>query len=133
MTPRCEKRLEGLHKTLVSVVYRADELLRGDVRFIVVEGLRTPEKQAHLVKVGASKTLNSRHLTGHAVDLAPWIDDGDGRPENGEVRWDWPLFTPIANAMKRAADEMGVKLVWGGDWRTFRDAPHFELDRRQYA
>jgi peptidoglycan L-alanyl-D-glutamate endopeptidase CwlK len=25
-----------------------------------------------------------------------------------------------------------VPIVWGGDWRTFKDGPHFELDRRKY-
>lgn len=133
MTPRCEQRLQGVHKDLQLVVYRADELLHGDLKFIVTEGLRTPEKQAHLVKVGASRTMNSRHLTGHAVDLAAWIDDGDGTPEAGEIRWDWPLYQRLADVMKRAADELGVKIVWGGDWRTFKDGPHFELDRRLYA
>jgi len=61
------------------------------VPFIVVEGLRTRERQAALVKADASHTMNSRHLTGHAVDLAYWLDDGDGLTEQGEVRWNWPL------------------------------------------
>ena len=100
--------------------------------FIVVEGLRNRERQHRLVAIGASQTLNSRHLTGHAVDLAYWLDDGDGAPKAGEVRWDWPLARKIAAAMKAAATEEGVALVWGGDWKSFPDGPHFELNRRVY-
>lgn len=119
---RHDDRLLTIHPALADVVRRA----AGSLPFglMVVEGIRTSERQAQLVAKGASKTMNSRHLTGHAVDLAPVVD--------GEVRWDWPLFAPMAAAMKRAADDLGVKLIWGGDWRTFRDGPHFELDRKAY-
>ncbi len=65
-----------------------------------------------------------RHITGHAVDLGAWVDD--------EVRWDWPLYHQIAKAMKTAAAELGVAIVWGGDWSRFKDGPHYELDRRKY-
>jgi peptidoglycan L-alanyl-D-glutamate endopeptidase CwlK len=68
--------------------------------------------------------MNSRHLTGHAVDLVAYV--------GSEVRWDWPLYHKIADAMKRAANSLGVPIVWGGDWRTFKDGPHFELDRKVY-
>jgi peptidoglycan L-alanyl-D-glutamate endopeptidase CwlK len=121
-------RLAGVHPDLIRIVERA----RLAVPFIVVEGLRTRERQERLVAIGASRTLASRHLTGHAVDLAYWLDDGDGAPEAGEIRWDWPLARKIATAMKAAAAEEGVALVWGGDWKTFRDGPHFELSRTRY-
>lgn len=114
--------LAGVHPDLVRVVKRAIEITPVD--FVVTEGLRTFERQRALVAAGASRTTKSRHLTGHAVDLAAWVA--------GEVRWDWPLYERIANAMKRAAGELGVLIVWGGDWPTFRDGPHFELDRRAY-
>ncbi len=128
LLPRDRERLAGVHPDLARVVERA----RAAAPFIVTEGLRTPQRQAALVKAGASRTLNSRHLTGHAVDLAYWLDDGDGAPEAGEIRWDWPLYRQIAVAMKAAAETEGVKLVWGGDWTSFRDGPHFELDRQAY-
>ena len=128
LTDRDRLRLAGVHPELVRVVERA----RLAVPFIVVEGLRTRERQAQLVRAGASRTMNSRHLTGHAVDLAYWLDDGDGRPEQGEVRWDWPLARKLAAAMKAAAAAEGVALVWGGDWASFPDGPHFELDRGVY-
>jgi peptidoglycan LD-endopeptidase CwlK len=120
MTPRDKTRLAGVHPDLVAVV----EAARQQVSFIVVEGMRTRERQAQLVKSGASRTMDSRHLTGHAVDLAPTVD--------GDVRWDWPLFYPMAKAVKDAALARGVALVWGGDWPRFRDGPHFELNRDAY-
>jgi peptidoglycan L-alanyl-D-glutamate endopeptidase CwlK len=120
MTARDKARLAGVHPDLVAVV----EAARQQVPFIVVEGMRTRERQAQLVKSGASRTMDSRHLTGHAVDLAPTVD--------GEVRWDWPLYYPLAKAVKDAALGRGIALVWGGDWPRFRDGPHFELNRDAY-
>jgi len=98
LTIRDHQRLAGVHPDLVRVVERA----RLAVPFIVVEGLRSKERQAKLVQAGASRTMNSRHITGHAVDLAYWLDDGDGVPGSGEVRWDWPLARKLAAAMKAA-------------------------------
>jgi peptidoglycan L-alanyl-D-glutamate endopeptidase CwlK len=119
---KSKQRLVGVHADLVKVVDRAIEITTVD--FTVLEGLRTPERQKALRDAGASQTLNSRHITGHAVDLGALID--------GEVRWDWPLYHKIAAAMKEASKELNVPIVWGGDWRTFKDGPHFELDRRSY-
>jgi peptidoglycan L-alanyl-D-glutamate endopeptidase CwlK len=92
--------------------------------FMITEGLRTEARQRQLVAAGASKTMRSRHLTGHAVDVAVLI----GR----EVRWDWPLYSQLAVAIKAAAATEGVAITWGGDWPRFRDGPHYELDRRVY-
>lgn len=120
MDARSERNLQGVHPDLVRVVRAA----RDRVAFIVTEGLRTRERQAQLVKAGASRTMNSRHLTGHAIDVAALV--------NGQVRWDWPLYSAIAFVMKDEAARAGVPIIWGGDWRTFRDGPHFELDRKAY-
>ena len=120
--PRSQTRLKGVHPDLVKVVERAIEITTVD--FTVLEGLRDPMRQKKLKDAGASMTLNSRHITGHAVDLGAWVDD--------QVDWSWPLYHQIAAAMKEAAKEMGVAIIWGGDWRTFKDGPHFELDRRKY-
>lgn len=119
---RSRLRLKGVHPDLVKVVEHAINLSAVD--FTVLEGLRTPERQKLLRDSGASQTLNSRHITGHAVDLGAFVD--------GEVRWDWPLYHKIAAAMKQAAKDLNVAIVWGGDWRRFKDGPHFELDRRKY-
>lgn len=122
LSSRSRRNLDGVHPALVKVVIRALEISRVD--FTVIEGLRTPARQAQLVRAGASRTLNSRHLTGHAVDLAAWVD--------GAIRWDWPLYPLIADAMKRAAAELNTPIIWGGDWKSLRDGPHFELDRKAY-
>ena len=122
LSPRSEERLRGVHPDLQKVVRRALQLTKVD--FAITEGLRTRERQEQLLAAGASRTLNSRHLTGHAVDLAPII--------GGKISWDWPPFHELARAMKAAAEELKVPIVWGGDWRTFKDGPHFELDRRAY-
>lgn len=115
-------RLKGVHPDLVKVVKRAIEISTLD--FTVLEGLRLPERQKVLYGAGASQTLNSRHLTGHAVDLGAWVDE--------QVDWSWPLYHDIATVMKTAAKDLNVPIVWGGDWRTFKDGPHFELPRKDY-
>ena len=111
-------RLQGVHPDLIRVVQRAAK--DGAPRFRVIEGLRTVARQRELVARGASRTMNSRHLTGHAVDLVP-LDD------NGNPSWDWPLYYPLAKAIKEAARKEGVPLEWGGDWRKFKDGPHWQL------
>ncbi|KQW83207.1 M15 family metallopeptidase [Brevundimonas sp. Root1279] len=119
LSQRSLRNLEGVHPQLVALVREA--LALSPVDFLITEGLRTPERQAALVRAGASRTLNSRHLTGHAVDVAAFVD--------GRVRWDWPLYPRIARAFKAAAERQGTAIVWGGDWSRLRDGPHFELDR----
>lgn len=116
---KSKKKLEGVHPDLVKVVERAIEITEQD--FTVLEGLRDIERQRELVNTGKSTTMNSRHLTGHAVDIAPW-----------PISWEWEGFYPIADAMKTAADELGVSLEWGGDWKSFPDGPHFQLSRKAY-
>jgi len=105
---------------LVDVVKRAIEITEQD--FSVTEGIRHIERQRQLVATGKSTTLNSRHLTGHAVDLVPY-----------PVSWDWEHFYPIADAMKQAAEELDVDLEWGGDWKSFPDGPHFQLSWKKYS
>ena len=126
---RSLERLRGVHPDLVKVVHRASEITK--TPFVVIEGLRTPARQKKLVASGASRTLKSRHIHGFAVDLAPYVDDGDGNAWDS-IRWDWPLFYPMAAAVKQAAKELNVPVQWGGDWRTFKDGPHFELSSKFY-
>lgn len=115
-------RLAGVNPDLVRVVKRAIEITTVD--FAVLEGVRSKSRQEQLVKAGASQTMNSRHITGHAVDLGAYV--------SGSVRWDWPLYHKIADAVKQAAAELGVPIEWGGDWRTFKDGPHFQLPHKEY-
>lgn len=129
---RSLRNLQGVHPDLVKVVTHAAE--RTDTPFIVTEGLRTLERQKKLLAAGASKTLRSRHLTGHAIDVAAYLDlDGDGEKDPAEqIRWDWPLYSKIAIVMKDAALRLGIPIEWGGDWRTFKDGPHFQLPWERY-
>ncbi len=122
LSSRSRARLIGVHPALTAVVEAA--ITRTPVDFMITEGLRTAERQAALVKTGASRTTRSRHLTGHAVDVAALVE--------GQVRWDWPLYGRIAQAFKAAALDMKTPLIWGGDWKTLRDGPHFELDRKVF-
>lgn len=114
------ERLKGVHPDLVKVVTRALEL--SSVDFSVSEGLRTKERQAELVKQGVSRTMNSRHITGHAVDLYP--------VSNPDNKWTPEDFAPIVKAMKEAAKELNISVVHGADWGW--DHPHHELNRALY-
>lgn len=119
---RSLSRLDGVHPDLVAVIKRAAEI--SDMDFTVLEGLRTKERQKQLFAQGASKTMNSRHITGHAVDIAPMIA--------GKVSWDWPLYHRLAKIVKQAAADIGQPLEWGGDWRSFKDGPHWQLPFGKY-
>lgn len=125
MDDRSERNLMGVHADLVKVVRKTYEDWRstgGDL--IVTEGVRSKERQAQLMAAGASMTMDSRHLTGHAIDLAVKI--------GGKVDWSWPPFHRLGMLMKSNARLLDVPIVWGGDWTTFKDGPHFELDRAYY-
>ena len=117
---RSKQNLSGVHPDLVAVVKLAITITEQD--FTVIEGIRNINRQRELVKAGKSTTMNSRHITGHAVDMVPWPVDWD----------DLGRFEVMAEAMKQAADELDIPIVWGGDWKSFYDAPHFELDRKTY-
>lgn len=119
---RSLSRLEGVHPDLVRVVKKAASM--SDLDFTVLEGLRTVARQKQLFAQKATKTMNSRHITGHAVDLAPML--------GGKVSWDWPLYDRLADIVKAAAVAENVPITWGGDWKTFKDGPHWELPWKQY-
>ena len=116
---RSKQKLSGVHPDMVAVVELAISI--SEVDFTVLEGIRNINRQRELFKAGKSTTMNSRHITGHAVDLAPW-----------PISWEWEGFYPIADAMKAAAEELDVNLEWGGDWKSFPDGPHFQLSRKTY-
>jgi peptidoglycan L-alanyl-D-glutamate endopeptidase CwlK len=119
---RSKKRLEGVHEDMVKVVELAIQI--SEVDFTVTDGLRSLERQKELFKSGATKTMNSRHLTGHAVDLAAYIDNS--------ISWDWAFYEKISKAMKEASKKLGIPIEWGGDWTTFKDGPHFQLPFNKY-
>ena len=115
-------KLKGVHPDLVKVIMRAAEL--SPVPFRVTEGLRTLARQKQLLADGATTTLKSRHLTGHAIDIVPLV--------GGKPRWDWPLYYKIAPVIKQVAKDLGVEIEWGGDWKSFKDGPHFQLSWKKY-
>lgn len=120
---RSLKNMTGIHPDLRLVLDKA--LQDSPLDFVVIEGLRTVERQKQLVASGASQRMDSRHITGHAVDLLPI-------GTNGKPAFDWPLYNQLGPAVKKAAADLGIELDWGGDWKTFKDGPHFELDRKAY-
>lgn len=147
LSARCELRLAGVHPDLVRVV-RA--LAEGGAMFRVEEGIRTAERQRQLVAKGASQTMASRHITGHAVDVLPLVD--------GQPTFDWQYYFPLADAVRAATIAEKVPVIWGGAWgllmsdyatakagqaayvarvkaqgsKPFLDGPHFELARAFY-
>lgn len=122
LSKKSRDRLSGVHPDLVKVVERAIEIT--EIDFAVLEGVRSKTRQEQLVKAGASQTMRSRHLTGHAVDLGAYVA--------GSVRWDWPLYHKLAVAVKQAAAELQIPIEWGGDWTTFKDGPHWQLPWKDY-
>jgi peptidoglycan L-alanyl-D-glutamate endopeptidase CwlK len=131
LTKRDTERLKNVHPDLVRVVVMASELAPPGMPFTVIQGARTHAEQVQNVARGASKTMRSRHLPESnacnmscAVDLAPMI--------GGAVRWDWPLYYKLAPIIKAAATKVGVPIEWGGDWKSFKDGPHFQLPASKY-
>ena len=122
-SPRSLKNMQGIHPDLRRVLDRA--LQESAIDFTVIEGVRTVNRQKQMVASGASTTMKSRHITGHAVDLLPINANGKGE-------FSWPLYGKLAVEIKKAAQEENVPIVWGGDWRTFKDHPHVQLSRKSY-
>lgn len=122
LSARSILNLQGVNPILMNVVHRA--LMLTTQPICVIEGVRNKARQLELYNQGKTQTLNSRHLTGHAVDLAPLVD--------GVIPWEsWQAFEKLAGTMKQAAKLCQVSLIWGGDW-IMRDGPHFELDRKEW-
>ena len=122
LSPRDYTRLKGVDSRLVFVAELAYNRIKQElpgVLMFITEGLRTKERQAKLVQAGASRTMKSKHIDGKAFDFALMVGD--------EVRWDWPLYAKAGAIIKAAAEDHGIPIVWGGDWKKFRDGPHVEL------
>ena len=112
-----KKRLEGVDERLKAIVIEC--AVRCSYPFNVSEGLRTEEQQREYVRLGKSRTMKSKHLTGKAVDLYPLSLD--------RKVVDWSRFEELADLMFQVASDQGVEIVWGGHWKTFVDKCHFEL------
>lgn len=110
-----EKELAGVNVRLADFIRQLSIICPHP--FVVTEGVRTKQRQRELVKSGASKTLNSPHLVGRAVDIAPQVSGG--------ISWEWKHFTPIIECAKAHAVATGLPLTFGYDWGW--DAPHIEI------
>lgn len=119
---RSENNLIGVNADLVKIVRLA--LTLSTVDFGITEGLRSRERQKQLLAQGKSQTMNSRHITGHAVDVVAYL--------GSQVSWEWKYYEQIASAFKKAAAELNIPVEWGGDWKTLKDGPHFQLPHRDY-
>lgn len=119
---RSENNLKGVNADLVKIVRRALQL--SPVDFGITEGLRTVERQRQLVAAGKSQTMNSRHISGHAVDVFAYPTSAGS--------WEWKYYEQIATEFKQAAKELNIPVEWGGDWKTLKDGPHFQLPHAKY-
>ena len=145
LSQRSLDRLEGVHTDLVYCV--KDAIGMSKIDFGVICGMRTEAEQRELVDKGASQTMASKHLTGHAVDLMAYV--------GSRASWELNLYDDIADAMAQAARNNNVTIRWGAAWsvddirlwngtmedamnsyidlrrsqgrRPFIDGPHFEL------
>jgi len=122
LTERSRKNLVGVHPDLVRLVEEVAE--RTSLPFIITEGLRTAERQKELLEKGKSKTMNSRHLTGHAIDFAVVKD--------GKVTWEFQYYKQLADLFKQAARDLRIDITWGGDWTSFKDGTHIQLSWNMY-
>ena len=140
--PKSLSNMHGIHPDLRAVLNHA--LSVSIVDMSVIEGLRSEERQRKLVAEGKSWTMNSRHLTGHAVDVVPWV--------NGQISWDWNFYYPMADAIMKIAKSTNIPIRWGGNWHvkdirlwagtaeelakdypgSNPDGPHFELTWGDY-
>ncbi|MGP2976107.1 M15 family metallopeptidase [Serratia marcescens] len=119
---RSKKNLQGVNPALIAVARRALEL--SPVDFGITEGLRTMERQREMLRTRKSQTLKSRHLTGHAVDVVAYL--------GANISWEWKYYEQIAAAFKQAGKELGTVIEWGGDWKTLKDGPHFQLSVKDF-
>lgn len=115
---RSKERLKGVDEKLVDVIETS--LMESPYDFGITEGLRTIEKQKEYVKAGKSQTMKSYHLRGKAVDIVVYKD--------GKITWDLKYYKEVADVIKSVAKSKGVRVTWGGDWKTLVDGPHFQIE-----
>ena len=122
LTTASEKRLIGIHPKLAELIRKSS--VNSPFAFVITEGLRTEARQKQLVAQGASRTMKSKHLTGHAIDFAVII--------GGKADFHFHLYEKVSTHMKKVAAKVGLTITWGGDWKSFKDGCHIELDPKKY-
>lgn len=110
-------KMQGVHPALQGLMKAA--LPDSPYDFGITEGLRSPETQRLYVENGKSRTMSSKHLSGMAVDIVVYVD--------GHITWDFEYYREVAAHIKKTATRLNMDIVWGGDWKSFLDGPHFEL------
>ena len=120
---RSKNNLKGVDERLVKLCKKVLE--KNEVDFVVVEGVRTLERQKELYKTGKSKTMKSYHLHGKAVDLYPYpIIENFGKDKEYMKKW-----IKLGELMETTAKELGLNITWGYRWKSFKDTPHFQLEK----
>ncbi len=120
---KSKERLATVHPDLQKLFNAAISTSPYD--FSITEGVRSLERQKELLEAGKSTTMNSRHLKGNAVDIAVFVE--------GKLTWDFKYYKEVSDHIKALSKVMQIPIVWGGDWKSFIDGPHYELDRKFYA
>lgn len=115
---RSLNNFKGVDERLVNLMVEVLSISPHD--FGITEGLRTIEKQKEYVRTGKSQTMNSYHLKGKAVDIVVYKD--------GKATWELKYYKEVADIVKKIAVEKGLKITWGGDWKTLVDGPHFQIE-----
>ena len=118
---KSRERLKGVDARLVNVLNELIKIM--DVT--IIEGVRSAERQAELLEKGATKVKYSRHMEGKAVDLAPYPIDWNNRDG----------FYYMGGMIRGIAQQMGLKVRFGGDWasdgdtkdNSFDDLVHVEI------
>lgn len=101
--------------------------------FKITCGYRPPEEQRKLYHQGRTKPGNivtncdgyikkgkHNYLPSKAVDIAIFVND--------KLTWDEKYYKKVATHVLKKAKELGIKIMWGGNWKNFKDLPHFEID-----
>ncbi len=127
LNQRSKNNLKGVNNVLIEIVEKSVEIFNTKYNeesyFVVTEGVRTLERQKQLLAENKSQTLDSYHITGHAIDVALFL--------NGKITWNLKDYKKLADIIKQAAKDLGYDIVWGGDWK-FKDGVHFQIDRSKY-
>ena len=121
---KSRKRLETTEPFVQEIMHEVLSITPYDFGIPEFGGRRTIEQQEQLVKQGKSKTMNSKHLKGEAIDICRYMG-------GVEYSFERKHILPIADIVKQVAKDKGYKVKWGGDWLNFVDAPHFEFTKKE--
>jgi peptidoglycan L-alanyl-D-glutamate endopeptidase CwlK len=123
LSKRSKEHLKGVNPKLIELLLTAIEHSPYDFGIPNTGGYRTPYTQNCLFRDNKSKCDGfvklSKHQSGNAFDIYAYVD--------GKASWDYDILTDIAIHIKKVAKNLGIELVWGGNWKNYPDLPHFQL------